>query len=165
METKAVMVCALLVLALPLATASQTVTVKTTAGLLIEGEVQGMIVAKAERTSGELEYAVLKGQDIRSIDESGIVAVSVARNTFRRIPRSEPGGDLPLPADAVLAWIILVTDSWTQPTGAIRLAILGELQGPNDGITATAARILPSVRIRTPKGEVTVPVTQLPRPN
>jgi hypothetical protein len=165
METKAVIAGAMLVLALPLGTASQTAAVKTTAGLVIQGEVEGIVVAKAVGSSGEVEYAVFKGQDIRSIDESGIVAVSVGRDTVRRVPRSEPGGDLPLPSDAVSAWMIRLKlmGTWTEPTGAIRLAIVGELQGPTDGKTATAARILPEVRIRTPRGEVRVPVTQLPR--
>ena len=109
MNTNAGMVVCLLALGLPVGVAGQTATVTTTAGSVIQGEVQGVIVANTVRVSGEVEYAVFKGHDIRSIDQSGIVATSVARDTFRRVARSEPGGDLPLPADSVSAWIIQLT--------------------------------------------------------
>lgn len=165
MEAKAFIAGALLVLALPLGAASQTAVVKTRAGVAIEGEVQGLVVAKATGSSDWVDYAVFKGQDIRSIDESGIVAVSVGRESFRPAQPGTLGAGLPID-DAFSAWCILHLPPirpWTQPKEAIRLAILGELQGASDGSNAKAARIVPTVRIRTPKGEVSVPVAQIPR--
>jgi len=164
METRGVTALVVLALAVPSIAAGQNATVKTVTGSLIQGEVQGLVVAKAVRDTGAVDYAVIRGREIKSIDSSGIVAVSAARETYRRISPSEPGGNLPLPPDPVAAWIIQLTGTWTELSGTIQLPILGELQGPSDGKNANAARIIPALRIKTEKGEVSVPVGQLARP-
>jgi hypothetical protein len=137
---------------------NQPATVKTISGSVIRGEVQGLIVARAERTNGEVELAVFRGKDIRSIQETGIVAEAAARETWRRPADS----NLPLSPDATLALIMTgdANQKWTQPAGSIRLRIIGELEVPKEG----AARILPRVRVRTVAGEVSIPVKELPDP-
>jgi len=164
MERRVVTVVVVLALVVSSIVAAQSATVKIRAGSVIQGKIQGLVVAKAVHDTGEVEYAVIRGRDITSIDSSGVVAASAVRETYHRISPSEPGGNLPLPADPVAAWIVQLTSTWTDPGGVIRLPILGELQGPSDGKNANAARIIPTLRIKTQRGEVSVPVGQLAPP-
>jgi hypothetical protein len=162
MEARDVIAISLLALMVPGQVASQAAEVLTVSGSVIQGEVQGLIVAKAVTASTAMPgfyrvaLAVFRGPDIRSIEDSGIVAVALNQWTSDVADPSSA----PMP-DAAVAWLI-ATDTlqaWSQPTGPVRLKILGELQPPRDG---AAARILPSVRVKTRDREVSIAVAQLP---
>lgn len=162
MRSNGTIVFLLLALLLPVHLHSQTAGITTVSGSVVQGEVQGLIVAKVASESSAMagfyrvELAVFRGQDIRSIQDSGIVAVAWNRWTSNVSDPDHP----PMP-DAVVASLIAADTSkaWSQPVGAVRLKILGELSVPKDG---TAAQIVPSVRIRVQGKEVSIPVAQLP---
>ena len=129
-------------------------TIRTQSGMVVEGDVQGIIVAKGSQTNGDLVFVVMKGVDIQTIDERGLRGARLARQTV------SPIRGITFPPDARLAEDMATSDRqiWIDSTELISLPVLGELEVGKNGADA---RILPRLRVRTGTTERSIAIGEL----
>ena len=133
-------------------------TIKTANGRTVDGEIQGVVVAKAGDVRSEMIFVVAKGADIRMIDERGVTATRLARQTVSAVP------GITFPPDARIAEDMATSAQqiWYESPPPVPALVLGELELGKDGADS---RIVPRLRLKTEKGELTIAVAELVKPS
>jgi hypothetical protein len=124
-------------------------SVATKSGI-IQGEIQGVVVAQRPFQKDEFDLAVIDGAAIRVIDERGILTTKIAWQSVVPIP------GMKLPSMSRIAETLVgqqIPDEGVRPR---RFNVIGELVG-----SGAASRIIPAIRVKVDGVERALPVDDL----
>jgi hypothetical protein len=127
----------------------ETASVATKSGA-IQGEIQGIVVARRPFQNDQFDLAVIDGAAIRVIDERGILTTRIAWQSVVPIP------GMKLPSTSRIAETLVgqqIPDEGVHPR---RFTVIGELVG-----SGASSRIIPAIRVKADAVERVIPVDDL----